>query len=334
MKRMILVAMAICLFFAIGAESSIVNAGEKCTLGFFSIQPPFIPISRSMEKLKKYLEEESNGNVEMNLFLGAQLGSESAGLNKLKIGTVQTANLSGVAISTIEPKANVLMMPFVFNTWDDVEKFANGPIMEEIGASLEKKGLKLMGVANYGFFKILSVDKFVASKEDLKGVKIRVYPTPIMVDLYETLGASPTPIAFPEIYTALQQGVIDATDCSLDSSYASKQYEVAKYLTMTNHIHGWFVLVANKKWFDSLSEDIQKLVSEGFKKYALDARRAAKEYDENILNIYKEAGVKVKFLTDEERQEFKKATETIHKKYQSKIGVDFMQKFYKETDYK
>lgn len=333
MKKMILAVISICLIFMMGTAVPTVHAGEKCTIGFYSIQPPFIPISRSMAKLKKFLEKESNGNVEMNLFLGGQLGSESAGLNKVKIGTVQTGNFSAVAISTIEPKANVLLMPFVFNTWDDVEKFAGGPVMEEIGKSLEKKGLKLMGVANFGFYKILSVDKLVASKEDLKGVKIRVYPTPILVDFYKTLGASPTPISFPEVYTALQQGVIDATDCSLDSSYASKQYEVAKYLTMTNHIHGWFVLVANKRWFDKLPEETQKLVSEGFRKYAIDARKSAKEYDEKILKIYKEAGLKIKVLTDEERQAFKDATAPIHKKYKSKIGVDFMEKFYKETNY-
>ena len=91
--------------------------------------------------------------------------------------------------------------------------------------------------------------------------------------------------------------------------------------------------MANKKWFDKLPGETQKLVSEGFRKYAIDARRAAREYDEKILKIYKEAGVKIKVLTDEERQAFKDATAPIHKKYKDKIGIDFLERFYKETNY-
>jgi tripartite ATP-independent transporter DctP family solute receptor len=335
---MVQALMAICLLVVMGTAVPMVYAGAKFEMSYYSMQPPFIPVSGCMEQTKKFLEKESNGDIEVKLFLGGQLGAESAGINKLKIGTVQTANLSAVAISTIEPKVNILQLPFVFNTWDDVEKFLNSfdhsPVIAEIGKSLEKKGLKLMGMQNYGFFRILSTKKFIATKDDMKGIKIRVYPTQIMVDLYQMMGAVPTPIAFPEIYTALQQGVIDATDSSLDASYASKQYEVAKYLTMTDHVHGWWLLVANKTWFDKLPKETQDLVSEGFRRCSKCAIKGCKEYEEKILKIYKEAGVQTKALTDQERKEFRKATVPVHQKYRSKIGADFLEKFYKETGYK
>jgi tripartite ATP-independent transporter DctP family solute receptor len=330
-----IVKMTFLFLFAgfLGLNCSAANADQPVKFGLYAMQPPFIPISKSMEKLKAYLEKETDGKIAMDLFLGGQLGAESAGINKVKIGTVQTGNFSGVAISAIEPKANVLLMPFVFKTWEEVEKFATGPIMLEIGQSLEKKGLKLLGVANYGFRKILAVDRFVPSPEELNGLKVRVYPTPIMVDLYKALGAAPTPIAFPEIYTALQQGVINAADCSLDSSYASKQYEVAKYLTVTNHVHGWFLLVANSRWFNGLSNDMQKIISTGFEKYASDAREAARSYDDEILEKFKKEGVKVLELTDEQRAKYKEVTSEIHDKYKNEIGAEFMERFYKATNY-
>jgi tripartite ATP-independent transporter DctP family solute receptor len=188
------------------------------------------------------------------------------------MGAVKAGAITGVAISTLEPKANILMMPFVIRNWNDVGKLANSQVMEEIGVSLERKGLKLMGIGSYGFFNILAVKKPILEPADFSGVKIRVFPTPVLVDLYKALGASPTPIAFSEIYTALQQGVIEATDGTLDNAYASKQYEVAKYLTKSNHVHGWFLYLVNKKWFESLAPHKQKMIKEAYAEFSVVAR--------------------------------------------------------------
>ena len=333
MKRIVLAAMAIGMIMGIMAISGPAAAGEEVKMGFYSIAPPFSPVNTSMDKMKASLAEKSGGRIKMDLYPSGQLGPESAGLNKLKFGAVQAAAITGVAISTMEPKANVLMMPFVFETWEDVEKFANGKVIAEIGESLNKKGLKLMGIGSYGFFNTLSVKKPLIKPEDFKGVKIRVYPTPVLVDLYKILGASPTPVSFPEIYTALQQGVIEATDGTLDSSNASKQYEVAKHLSRTNHIHGWFLYLVNKKWFNGLSKEDQALVADNFKEYAKVAREESRKYDDKILKSYQEKGVEIRTLTDDERAVLRKQTAPIHEKYRNKIGPKFMDEFYEELDY-
>ncbi|EFK08419.1 bacterial extracellular solute-binding protein, family 7 [delta proteobacterium NaphS2] len=202
MKRIILALTAIGLMMGFTAFSTTAAEAKEVKMGYYCVAPPSSPINTSMKKMQAELKERSNGRIVMNLFPSGQLGPESAGLNKLKFGAVQAAAITGVAISTIEPKANVLMMPFVIENWKDVEKFANGKVMAEIAKSLDKKGFKLVGVGSYGFFNILAVKKVMVKPEDLEGLKIRVYPTPVLVDLYEILGASPTPIAFPEIYTA------------------------------------------------------------------------------------------------------------------------------------
>jgi TRAP-type transport system periplasmic protein len=333
MKKIILAVMAIGMIMGITAISGPATAGEEVKMGFYSIAPPFSPLNTSMDKMKASLAEKSGGRIKMTLYPSGQLGPESAGLNKLKFGAVQAAGISGVAISTIEPKANVLMMPFVIETWEDVEKFANGKVMGEIGKSLEKKGFKLMGAGSYGFFNTLSKNKALVKPDDFKGVKIRVYPAPVLVDLYKILGASPTPISFPEIYTALQQGVIEATDGTLDSSDASKQYEVAKYLSRTNHIHGWFLYMVNKKWFEGLSREDQALIAESFKEYVKVEREEIQKVAEKILKSYKEKGVEIRELTDDERAVLRKKTAPIHEKYRGKIGPQLMDEFYAELDY-
>ncbi len=319
------------LISLIGIQNA--SAGDKIQMGLYSIAPPFSPINKAMEMMNTFLQEEGKGAIEVQLYPSGQLGAESAGLNKLQIGAVQAGAITGVAISTIEPKANILMMPFVIKNWEDVEKLANSEMMKEIGLSLEKKGLKLMGIGSYGFFNILSVKKPLVKPEDFPGVKIRVFPTPVLVDLYKMLGASPTPIAFPEIYTALQQGVIEATDGTLDSSHASKQYEVAKHLTKTEHIHGWFLYLVNKAWFEGLSADNQKLLQDAFAKYSAVARTESKNYDDKIFKIYEDAGVEIITLEEDQRNALKEIALPIHDKYRSVIGEDFLDRFYKEMNF-
>lgn len=333
MKKAIclLAVLTLAVICSIGTHNAF--ASDKIQMGLYSIAPPFSPVNTAMEKMNAYLKEEGKGAIEVQLYPSGQLGAESAGLNKLQIGAVQAGAITGVAISTIEPKANILMMPFVIRSWEDVEKLANSKMMTEIGLSLEKKGLKLMGIGSYGFFNILSVKKPLVKPEDFPGVKIRVFPTPVLVDLYKILGASPTPIAFPEIYTALQQGVIEATDGTLDSSHASKQYEVAKHLTKTEHIHGWFLYLVNKAWFDSLTADNQKLLKDAFAKFSAVARVESRAYDDKIFKIYEDAGVEIITLSEEQRNALKEIANPIHEKYRDVIGEDFLNRFYEEVGF-
>ncbi|WP_300456136.1 TRAP transporter substrate-binding protein [Desulfobacula sp.] len=310
------------------------GAGSKQVMKYYCVAPPFSPVNTSMEKMNEFLKKESGGDLEMALFPSGQLGPESQGLNSLKMGAVQSAAITGVAISVLEPKANIMMLPYAFKTWEDIETFANSATMADIGKSLDKKGLKLMGVGGYGFFNVLSKKNFCTDISDYKGSKIRVYPTPILIDLYKTLGASPTPIAFPEIYTGLQQGVIDATDGTLDSSYASKQYEIAKYLTRTDHLYGWFLYLVNKRWYGKLSEKNQILVRDGFEKYSVIARQETKKYDAKVMKIYAENGVNVMRLSDEKRNALLKNTYSIHEKYRDIIGADLLDQFYGELNFK
>ncbi len=333
MSRRMVVAIAV-MTIVLGGFVSSGWAADTINMGFYSIAPSFAPPVAAIEKMKETLEKETNGAIQMKLYPAGQLGPESAGLNAIKIGTVQTASFSSVSISTVAPEANALMMPFVLNTWEDVEKIVHGPSMAKIGQTLESKGFKLLGVGSYGFFTVLSKKGLINSLNDMKGLKIRVYPTPVLVDLYKLLGASPTPLAFPEIFTGLQQGVIEATDGTLDSSHASKQYEVAKFLTETNHLHGFHFYVANKAWFSKLAPEMQELIARRFKEYIDLELKMSREYEDQIREIYKKEGVQFKTLSDKEREDFKASTRPIHDQFRSSIGEAFMTQFYSETGYK
>lgn len=308
-------------------------AQAKHTIKYYSVAPPVTPANVVVQKLKEDLSKQSKGEVEINLFLGGQLGAENVGLNQIQMGAVQTGVIAGTVVSVIEPKVNAWLLPFIFRDMGDVEKLIASPAAEEIAISLEKKGLKLLGLTTYGFFNLMHKNKFIMNVEDFKGLKLRVIPVPILVDIYKTLGASPTPVAFPEVYTALQQGVVDGTDASYDTANASKQYEIAKYFVLSNHIHGTFFYLANKKWFDGLPKSIQAMLTEGFKKAAKDCIAIYAKNDAELKAKFEKAGVVIKPLPNTNREALKKATYPVHEKYRSSIGPDYLELVYKTVGY-
>lgn len=305
----------------------------KYSIKYYSVAPAYSPSSVAVQKLHESINKESKGEIEILFFGAGQLGPESAGLNQLQMGAVQSAAITGVALSVIEPKANVFNLPFIFKDYGDIEKFVSSPAVEELARSLDKKGLHLLGIASYGFFNTLSKKTFLVDPQDFKGTKIRVYPTPILVDLYKMLGASPTPVAYTEIYTALQQGVIEATDGTLDSANASKQYEVCKYLSATDHLHGWFFYLVNKKWFEGLPKNYQAMVADGFKKAGKTGRDLSAKYDEELMEKFKKEKVQVKKVNEQNRAALKKATYPIHEKYKGQIGPEFLDLVYKSVNF-
>lgn len=333
MKKRVFVILVFCLFFSFAIGVSCSFAAAKYTIKMYSVAPPYSPVNQAVSKLNEQLVKDSKGEVEIQLFGAGQLGPESAGLNQLQMGAVQAGSITGVALSVIEPKANVFNLPFLFKDYADIEKFVNSPAAEELAATLDKRGFKLLGITSYGFFTTISKKGFLANPADFKGVKIRVYPTPILVDLYKIIGASPTPVAYTEIYTALQQGLIDGTDGTLDSANASKQYEVCKYLTLTDHIHGWFFYLVNKKWYEGLPKNIQTMLADGFKKCGKVGRELSDKNDEELLEKFKKEKVQVKKLNEKEKEVLKKATYGIHEKYGSQIGADFLESVYKTVNF-
>ena len=333
-KLKVFSTIAICMIIALSVFIQKADAKAKYTIKHYCVAPPVSSVNTSMEKMSKFLKEESGGNLEMKIFPSGQLGPESQGLNSLKIGAVQSAAITAGTLSLLEPKANIMMLPYAFKTFNDLVTFSKSETLSKIGESLETKGIKLMGVGGYGFFNILSTKKHLTEVNEFKGLKIRVLPTPILVEFYKTLGAVPTPIAFPEVYTGLQQGVIGATDATLESSWGGKQYEVATYLTRTDHLYGWWLYLVNKAWYDKLPVKTQKLVSKGFTDYTATALNETKKFKSMVLKFYTEKKINMIQLSDEERNALRKKTYGIHEKYKDAIGPDLMNLFYKELNFK
>jgi tripartite ATP-independent transporter DctP family solute receptor len=220
--------------------------------------------------LKKLLEERSNGQFKVFVHPSATLGTQREGLEAAQVGGIEIAlSSSGIATSFV-PELALLDLPFMFNGFEEARTAVDSPgITKLLSDSFAKKGMKFLGFYENGFRNITNNKRPIWKLSDLKGLKIRTMEAPMHMLNFRALGASPTPMAFGELYTALQQGVVDGQENPFVVIDLDKLYEVQKYTSVTNHIYDAMVVVASKKWFDSLPSDLQKMVVDSFRESVL-----------------------------------------------------------------
>jgi tripartite ATP-independent transporter DctP family solute receptor len=231
---------------------------------------PAAPDNLAFLYFKKLLEERSNGQFKVSVHPSSMLGTQREGLEAAQIGGIEIAlSSSGIATSFV-PELALLDLPFLFNGFEEARTAVDSPgITKLLSDSFAKKGMKFLGFYENGFRNITNNKRPIWKLSDLKGLKIRTMEAPMHMLNFKALGASPTPMAFGELYTSLQQGVVDGQENPFVVIDLDKLYEVQKYTSVTNHIYDAMVVVASKKWFDSLPSDLQKMVEDSFRESVL-----------------------------------------------------------------
>jgi len=202
----------------------------------------------------------SGGAINVKVFGGGALGAEREYVEGIKAGTVEAGIASGV-VSNFFPPAMVTDIPYLFPSGDVAWRILDGPFGQKLQKMfLTQTGMRCLAFAEVGFRNFTNNTRPIKTPADMRGMKIRVQETPLYVNLIKALGASPTPIAFTELYTALQTGVVDGEENPIPTILMSKFAEVQKYLTLDGHVYGvdWFII--NEKFFKSLSPELQYIV--------------------------------------------------------------------------
>ncbi len=226
------------------------------------------PIYQAFNRLETEIEQRSNGRIDVVDQGGGALGGDRETIEGAIFGDIQFAPMSSSAAVQFVPELAVFDIPYVMPADKDA-RYAllnEGPLAEAISAAMEAKGLKFMGIMDGGFRELTTKDTEVHSPADIAatGLRVRVQENPIHIAIWRDLGASPTPIAFTELYGALQQGVVDAQENPYGHILSQRFYEVQKYLINTNHILLANVNAVSLVWYDSLPEDLQQAVDESF----------------------------------------------------------------------
>jgi len=241
---------------------------------------------------KKYIGENSD-TLEVKIFAANALGEEREVYEGIQLGSGATAVISGTAIlNNFNEKIGVLDLPFIWKGYDHVHAVLDGEVGDILGQELQKEGFKVLAwMDSWGYRNVYTAKKEATSPEDLSGLKIRTIPTPIYVAAVNAMGANATPMAFGEVYTAMQTGVLDGFEHSASVVKAEKFYEVAKYGALTQHLFGPLAFVySDTEW--SKLDSAEKEVVEKAAAYARDEqRRLAPIREEEALDFLREQGM-------------------------------------------
>lgn len=240
-----------------------------------------------MEHFAKLVKEKTNGELDVQIFPAAQLGSERDFVEGLQLGTLEMTLTSTGPMGNFVPEIKLFNLPYLFANRDEAYKILDGPIGTEIADKLQKIGIRSLGWYENGFRNVTNNVRPINTIADMKGIKIRVMEDSLFIDSMKALGASPLPMAFGELYTALEQGTVDAQENPLGNIYTSRFQEVQKYLAMTGHFYSPAMLLVSEMFYQSLSPELKKALAE--------AGAEARDY-ERQLSIDSEADYKKKLI--------------------------------------
>ncbi len=216
---------------------------------------------KAAEKFAALVEEKTEGSLTIELFPNEQLGSEIETINDIKTGTADMT-ITGESLSNWAPKAAVLGLPYVIKSREHLNAVLSGSIGEEITREISQKvGLKVL-YHHKRAPRNLTSNKPVQSPKDVKGLKMRVPSVPAFMNAWSAVGANPQVMAFSEVFTALQQNVIEAQENPYDLIVSASFFEVQKYVNETEHVFGWIYVVVGEAQFEKLNEEQQRAVLE------------------------------------------------------------------------
>lgn len=244
------------------------------------------------EKFQQLVAKRSGGELEVKIFHSGSLGSETDILQQVQLGAVDMAIITLGPFDTFVPEVKVVSFPFLFKSYAQVDQVLDGPVGSEVLASLERAGFKGLAFSENGFRNLTNDTRSVHDADDVKGLKVRVMESALHKELWKTLGANPTPMAWP-IYTELQQGTIDGQENPLSVIWTYKLYEVQKHLSLTGHVYSAHIDIASLAWWKSQSKDRQDLLSQAMHDAAVYQRAWNRDNVAGFLGKLKKAGMQV-----------------------------------------
>lgn len=273
------------------------------------------------EAFKAFIEEKTNGAIKVEIYPGAQLGDNKAMLDSVKIGAVDGIFPSPADLGNIDKNFNIMNFPFLFESQEVANQVTDGPWGDKMLARLDQHGYKGLAIVDSGFRHTTNSKRAIDSLEDFQGLKIRMQPNPLHLDIFRALGANPAPLSFAELFSALQQGVMDGQENPLNNIYSSKLHEVQKFVTLDGHIYDTNIFLVGKTFFESLTPEQQKLLEEGADVVVDTMRQALKEKDDAALKGMKEAGLEVTEVSPEFRAQLVEATRPVVEKYLPEVNA-------------
>ena len=276
------------------------------------------PVHESMEHMSRVLRDISRGNMQIDIYPSGQLGSERDLIELLQIGSLAMTKVSASPLEGFAPEMKVFSIPYVFRDQAHFWQVLEGDIGRELLLSLERVRLRGLGYYDAGSRSFYTTSQAVHSPADLQGLKIRVQKSQTSVDMVAALGGAATPIAWGELYTALQQGIVDGAENNLPSFYLSRHYEASRYFTLDEHTSVPDVLLISRYIWRGLDSQQQAWLQQAVNESIVFQRKRWNEASKQALEAVIEAGIEI---IRPDKTPFRDAVVSMHQSYQgSPVG--------------
>ena len=330
------VALSLAVASCGGARSGGDGDDGSYTIKFSHVVTGDTPKGKAAEEFKKVVEEKSDGKITVEIYPNSELYGDEDELQALQSNSVQMLAPSSAKFTTLAPELQVLDLPFLFDTVEDIPKIVApdsvvGKAIYE-NEKLAENNTKVLGLWDNGL-KALSSNSPMHKPSDLEGLSFRIQPSDLLRSQFKAWGADATPMAFAEVYNALQQKVIDGQENPYSNIESQKMHTVQKHITELNHGYIGYVLVINNEFFDSLPGDLQTAVQEAADEASAYNRKVAVQVNEDAKKTIEEAGSTTIYTpTPEERQAFKDlVVPEVWNQYADVIGQDILDAVLKTT---
>ena len=320
MKRLFIKSVLATVALAACGLASAQDIKER-TIKFGLNSPEGHPAVAGMRKFASAVEAKSGGKIKVQLFLNGSLGSDQATLSALKGGTVEMAVMNSGILASEVKALEIFDFPFLFANEKEADAIVDGPIGQKMHAALADRGIVGLSYWELGFRNITTGKKVITKVDDIAGLKLRVIPNPINVDWVKALGANPTPLPFPEVYAALEQGAIDGQENPIAVIAANKFWEVQKNVALTNHQYNPQSVIFSKKVWDTMSAAEKKIIDESADEAVKAQREANRAALNNNLELLKKNGMNVTTLPAAEIAKLREKMKPVIDKHSAALGT-------------
>ncbi len=318
-----------------GKEISKEENKPEFSLKFASTQPDGHPTAETQYKFKEIVEERSEGRIEVEVYTNGVLGDNVELNEAVQDGTVAiTYGTTSYMGANFEPKYNVFELPFIIDesNIENAYELMDGEVGGKLSNALEKHGFKVLGYGRQGFRQLTNSKHPINSVEDLDGMDLRLQPNEIQLQAFRALGTNPSSLGFAELYSALQQGVIDAQENPVDIIYENNFYEVQEYLSLTSHVFAFTGFFMNNDLFNELPSDLQEIILEAGKETAQFQRELSASVESEYIDKLKEE-MEVNEVSPENLLGFKEIMKPIYKDFLSNAeDQEIVEKVYNALD--
>jgi len=276
-------------------------------------------------KFKEELEKRSNGQITLKIYPNSTLGGDRDMVEGMQMGTVDFGLVAGV-LGNFEKTIGLLELPYLFNSQEEFNKVIHGPIGEEIATNVVKKsGVRILNWWDRGPRHTTS-NRPINKLEDLKGLKIRLPEIPAMVASWRAMGANPTPMAWSEVYTGLEQNVIEAQENPIPFIYGGRINEVQKYIALTAHKYEYVTIAMSDRRWKKLNDEQRKIITEAAAAATAYENKLVLDKTNELLEEMKAKGLKV---TTPDLAELAKVARTTHEEFAKSVNLDLYQRILK-----